>query len=90
VYLNGFDETFYRFNEIFRVRLDRFSAVFVEYKPNPQTSFRAELANIGRFILDRDREVYAGPRNESPVLFTELFTTQAQNRLVLRLRRTFN
>lgn len=89
VYLNGFDETYFRFNEIFRVRLDRYYAAFVEYKPDPRTSIRAELANIGRFRLDRDREVFDGPRDENPLLFTENFFTTAQQRIVLRLRRTF-
>jgi hypothetical protein len=89
LYLNGFDETFYRFNEVFRVRLDRYIQAFVEYKPDPKTSFRVELANIGRFNLDRDREVFDGPRDENPLLFTEEFSTQARQRLVLRLRRTF-
>jgi len=88
-YLNGFVERFYRFNEIFRVTLDNYSSAFVEYKPDPQTSLRAELANIGRFRLDREREVFSGPRDVSPLLFTEQFTTEAQQRLVLRLRRTF-
>jgi hypothetical protein len=90
VYLNGFDETYYRFNEIFRVRLDRYFQAFVEYKPDPKTSFRVELANIGRFRLDRDREVFTGPRDEAPLAFTEQFNTQARQRLALRLRRTFS
>jgi hypothetical protein len=89
VYLDGFDETYFRFNEIFRVRLDRYFQAFVEYKPDPRTSFRVELANIGRFNLDRDREVFSGPRNANPVSFTEQFSTQARQRLILRLRRTF-
>jgi hypothetical protein len=71
------------------VTLDRFYGGFVEYKPDPKTSLRAELANLGRFELDRIRAVYSGPRNTSPLVFTENFQTQAQQRLVLRLRRTF-
>ena len=88
-YLNGFEETYYRFNEIFRVTLDRYYGGFVEYKPDAKTSLRAELANVGRFQLDRIREVYDGPRNTSGLRFTEVFGTEAQQRLVLRLRRTF-
>ena len=90
VYLNGFVERYYRFNEVFRVTLDNYSAAFVEFKPDLQTSFRVELANIGRFQLDRDREVYTGPRNTNPLSFTERFSTEAQQRLILRLRRTFS
>jgi hypothetical protein len=89
LYLDGFQETYFRYNEIFRVRLDRYFQAFVEYKPDPKTSFRVELANIGRFNLDRDREVYSGPRDENPLSFTEQFSTQARQRLILRLRRTF-
>ena len=89
-YLNGFEETYYRFNEIFRVTLDRYYGVYAEYKPDAKTSLRAELANIGRFQLDREREVYTGPRNTSPLAFTEVFGTEAQQRIILRLRRTFD
>jgi hypothetical protein len=90
IYLNGFVERFYRFNEIFRVTLDNYSAAWVEYKPDPKTSFRVELANIGRFELGRERTVYTGPRDANPVSFVETFDTKAQNRLILRLRRTFD
>lgn len=90
VYLNGFEETYYRFNEITRIDLDRYFAVFVDFKPDPNTSFLVQLENAGRFNLGRERRVFSGPRDESPVLFTENFDTQSQQRIVLRLRRTFN
>jgi hypothetical protein len=90
LYLNGFVERFYRFNEIFRVTLNNYSAAWVEYKPDAATSFRVELANIGRFELGRERTVFTGPRDTNPLSFVETFDTKAQNRLVLRLRRTFD
>ena len=89
-YLDGFTETHYRFNEIFRVKLDNYFQAFVEYKPDARTSLRAELANIGRFRLDLNREVFGGPRNTSALAFREDVFTEAQQRLILRVRRTFN
>lgn len=89
-YLNGFEETFFRFNEVTRISLDRYLAFFVDFKPSAQTSFLVSLENAGRFKLGRERRVFAGPRNTEPLLFTENFDTEAQQRLVLRFRRSFN
>jgi hypothetical protein len=90
VYLDGFVERYYRFSEILRVTLNNYSAAWIDYKPDPRTSFRVELANIGRFELGRERTVYTGPRDVNPVSFVETFDTKAQHRLILRLRRTFD
>jgi hypothetical protein len=87
-YLNGFQENYFRYNEVTRIRLDRYFAVFVEFKPNPETAFLVSLENAGRFQLGRERQVFSGPRNTDPLLFTEDFDTEAQQRLVFRLRRT--
>jgi hypothetical protein len=89
VYFDGFEETYYRFNEIFRVSIDRFIGVFAEYKPDERTSIRLELNNVGRFRLERARQVFDGPRNTDPLRFTEDYDTQSQQRAFVRLRRTF-
>lgn len=89
-YLGGFEETYFRFNEITQIDLDRYFAVFVDFKPDSRTSFLVSLENAGRFLLGRERRVYDGPRNTEPLVFVENFNTEAQQRLVLRLRRSFN
>lgn len=89
-YLRGFEEVFYRFNEISRFSIDRYLGGFVEWKPDARTSLLVELANAGRYNLGRGREVYAGPRDRQPLLFTEDFDTRSQQRVFFRLRRTFS
>ena len=90
-YLSPIEETYYRFNEVSRVRVTPFYlAAFVEYKPSPRTSILFNLENIGRFRLEREREIFAGPRNNRPLLFTESFDSRSQARAVIRLRRTFD
>jgi hypothetical protein len=87
-YLNGFEETYFRFNEVTRVTLDRYFAAFIDFKPNPETSFMVSLENAGRFELGRERRVFTGPRDQNPLQFVESFDTEAQQRIVLRLRRS--
>lgn len=88
--LTAIDETYFRFNEVSRVKIRPFYlAAFVEYKPSPRTSILFNVENIGRFELLRERDVFAGPRNTRPLLFRENFDSRSQARAVVRLRRTF-
>ena len=88
VYFHGWEEAYYRFNEIQLYEIRNYSAGSVEWKPNRQTALLVELANIGRFDFDRRRLRFEGPRNTSPLQFDEHFRTRSQQRIVLRLRRT--
>ncbi|HYF22581.1 MAG TPA: TonB-dependent receptor [Caulobacteraceae bacterium] len=90
VALHGWDETYYRFNEIQRYHLPPpFLAVFTEWKPDPKTSLLVEASNLTRFEFNRKREVYEGPRDVAPLAFTEEMYTKSQVRFYVRLRRTF-
>ena len=90
LYFNGWREEYYRFNEIATFEIvTPFTQVWLEYKPTPQLSWRFEFSNINRFDFVRTREVYDGPRNTAPLLFTEEFQTQSQQRAFIRLRRVF-
>ena len=89
VYFDGFDETYYRFDEIADFRIRRYAALAAEYKPSPKWNLRAELANIAAFTFVRSRRVFDGPRDTGPLLFSERFATKSQARLALRLRRTW-
>ncbi|MDP8916415.1 MAG: hypothetical protein M3M95_04275, partial [Pseudomonadota bacterium] len=88
--LNGFEETSFRFNEVSQVRIGPiYLAGFVEYKPSPQTSLLFNIENAGRFEFERERQVFSGPRDTRPLVFTEEFNTRSQSRFIVRLRRTF-
>lgn len=87
-YLHGFDEVYYRFNEITRVSIDRYFGLFAEYKPSARTSIRVEVNNAGRYFLERERTVFDGPRDRAGVRFTEDYDTRTQQTAFIRLRRT--
>ena len=62
---------------------------FIEWKPRPDINFRVEFANLLGRDFGRDREVYAGPRNVSPLLYREARHLNFDPFIYARLRRNF-
>lgn len=88
-YFAGWDETYYRFDQVQRSEIRTFLGAFVTYTPDPRLSVLFELSNGVPFEFVRERRVYDGPRNVSPLRYIEVFETQSQPRLFVRLRKTF-
>lgn len=82
-------ETDYRFNEISTVKLKTFVVPFVEYRPRPDVIIRAELQNVTERGLRRTRNVYAGPRDVSPLLYVDDRDNQFGRMFWIRVRKTF-
>lgn len=90
----GFDiygdwrETNYRFSEIETRKLRPYVLAFVEYKPRPDITVRLEGANLTSRNFIRHREVYAGPREANPFLFTDSVYYDVGRILYVRIRKT--
>ena len=90
VYDRVWEETYYRLTEVQRyVVTPPFVQVYAEYKPKPDWSFRVEMTNLIPFKFERDRTLYAGPRDTSPVLAQEHREIQSSQRVFVRVRKTF-
>lgn len=84
----GWRETRYRFNQIETRKLRPFLLPFVEYKPRPDVTVRLELPNVTERPLIRHRKVYAGPRDASPLLYTDSIYYDMSRMVYLRIRKT--
>jgi outer membrane receptor protein involved in Fe transport len=86
---SGFRETSYRFDEVSTFKLKTYVTPFVEWKPQPDLSIRAEMGNATERGLRRTRTVYDGPRGGNPVRFTDDRDIQFGRMVYLRVRKTF-
>ncbi|MFZ5671234.1 MAG: TonB-dependent receptor plug domain-containing protein [Pseudomonadota bacterium] len=85
----GFEEVYYRFDQIETVELETWVTAYGEYKPRPDLSFRVELHNLlGRDFI-RERVVYAGPRDTSGVDYIDTRPLDFPAFFYLRVRKTF-
>lgn len=87
-WFGGWEETYYRFNEISQFEIRNYYSAFVEYRPTPTVTLFTELANIVPFEFDRRRLVFDGPRDIEPLASDEFSSTQSHARLYVRLRKT--
>lgn len=85
----GFEERYYRFNQIETVELGTWIQLYAEYKPKPNLSFRVEMQNLLGRNFSRTREVYTGPRNTSGIDFTDTRDLSFDPFIYFRIRRTF-
>ena len=85
----GFEERYYRFDQIETVELGTWVQLYAEYKPQPNLSIRMELQNLLARDFTRTRQVYAGPRNTSGLAFVEHRPLNFDPFLYIRIRRTF-
>ena len=86
---NYWRRTNYLFSEIDVYRLKMWGEVFIEYKPKPNLSFRAEVDNIGSRGFERQLFVYTGPRNTSPLAYIDDRKQDFGPIFILRVRKSF-
>jgi outer membrane receptor protein involved in Fe transport len=82
-------ETDYRFNEVSTTKLKTWVHPFVEWKPRPDLSVRAEVTNAAERGLRRIRDVYDGPRGAQPLAYIDDRDLQFGRSIYLRIRKTF-
>lgn len=81
------EDTVYRIDQISHFRFRDFASAWIEYKPTDQWTLRAQAWMLGSY--DQTRYIYAGPRNTSGLVATEIRSMEPESRLQVRLRRTF-
>ncbi len=83
-------EKYYRLTEVQQyVVTPPFVQIYAEYKPKPDWAFRIEATNLIPFKFERDRTLYTGPRDTSPVAAYEHREIQSSQRVFVRVRKTF-
>jgi hypothetical protein len=91
----GVDATFgniarsYRLAQIDTTELGTYLSAYIEFKPRPNLSLRAEVVNLGSRPYTQTYKVYSGPRNTAPVQLVDSREYKTAPGLFLRLRRTF-
>jgi outer membrane receptor protein involved in Fe transport len=85
---NRWTETYYRFNEIDRYALKTWVDVFVEYKPKPDLALRFEVDNLGARGLERDVQIFNGPRNTNPLAYSDFRYGEMGRIFYIRVRHT--
>ena len=89
-FFDGWDESTYRLNLYQHRRVaPPYLEVYWEYKPTPDWSLRAEVDNFVPFVYERRLESYAGPRDSTPLVTSELRQIQSQPRLFIQVRKSF-
>lgn len=85
----GWRDRAYRLSEIETRKLDTWVTLFGEYKPKPDLSVRLELLNVTERSAERIREVYAGPRDRSALLYTNVRDLRWGRIWNIRIRKSF-
>lgn len=86
---SGFEETFYRFDQIETVELEPWYQLYVDYRPTPTFNIRVEAQNLAGRDYIRDRKVYAGPRDTSALAYTDRRPLDFDPFVYVRMRKTF-
>ena len=85
----AFRERAFRLSEVETRKQSTFVLVFVEYKPRPSWLIRTEAGGVTQRNVKRIREVYAGPRNVSPLLYTDIRDLEWGGSIYMRVRKSF-
>ena len=85
----GFEERYYRFDQIETVELGTWVQIYAEYKPRPDLSFRVEMQNLLGRDFTRTRKVYAGPRSTAGLDFIDHRPLNFDPFIYFRVRQTF-
>jgi len=62
---------------------------YVEWKPRPDLTVRADLGNVTDRVRGNDRELYAGPRNTAPLASRETRRIESAPWLAIAIRQSF-
>ncbi|MBX9575590.1 MAG: TonB-dependent receptor [Caulobacteraceae bacterium] len=79
----------FRIREVREGYAEPFVTIWGQWKPDDRTTLRVDLGNATDRAIGYDRDIYAGPRDVSPVAFREVRRTQMSPWLFVQLRRTF-
>jgi hypothetical protein len=79
----------FRFNEIDRTDTSTDNTLFIQYQPQPDLTLKFET-DLERITTEPTRQVFAGPRNTAPLLFTDVQKRRFGPVLIFYLRKTFN
>ncbi len=82
-------ERYFRLTEVDTYDLGTFVQLFGEYKPKRDLGFRVEIENAGARPFVITRQVFSGPRNTSPVAFTDRRNQNNRPAVYFRVRKTF-
>ncbi|WP_425994450.1 TonB-dependent receptor plug domain-containing protein [Caulobacter sp. DWR1-3-2b1] len=82
-------ETYYRFSEVETYKLRTFVITYVEYKPRPDITLRAEIDNLTARNFVRINQGYSGPRTTAPLAYTDTQNLEFGRIFFLRVRKTF-
>jgi outer membrane receptor protein involved in Fe transport len=85
----GWQQRYYRFNQIEIDKLQTYVTPFWEWKPNPKFSFRIEIDNVTARGFKHNYENFNGPRNLVPLAFVDERSVHPGRVFYFRLRKTF-
>jgi hypothetical protein len=80
----------YRINEIRTVDIDPWIETFIEWKPRPDLSLRAEALNLTARERTRTRQIWSGDRKTGTLVQVEERMSPFEPFLWLKLRKTFS
>jgi len=86
---NGWQQRYYRFNQIQIDKLQPYVTPFWEWKPNPKFSFRFELDNATARTFKHTYENWNGPRNLTALDSVEQRTYKPGRIFYFRVRKIF-
>ena len=89
-WFHGWRESYYQVDNIETLRLKDYYHSFVEWKPDPGFTLRAELNNLDPFSFNIERQIYAGRRDQFPLATIETERRNSQIMGMLSARWTFN
>jgi len=88
--VNGaWKENYYRFDEIDETRLGTFIDIYAEYKPNPDTTLRAQFNNPTSRGIKIVNAIYNGPRNTTALAYTDTRRLAFGQWVDMSVRKTF-
>ncbi|OYU69732.1 MAG: TonB-dependent receptor [Alphaproteobacteria bacterium PA2] len=88
VYTGGIRERAFRLSEIETKKVGIPIWIFAETRLRPDLLLRMEVQNIGERNAKRIREVYAGPRGSSALLYTDARDLEFGRNILIRIKKT--
>jgi hypothetical protein len=89
-WFKGWEENYYQVDNVENLTLKNFYHSFIEWKPDPGFTLRAELNNLDPFKFNIEREIYGGRRDQNPLVSIETERRNSQVLGMLSARWTFN